>query len=494
MTLLPGSDEIELKLDVDPGSLPALEALPLLAGVAARSRQQSSTYFDTPAQALRGAGLSLRIRETGGRRVQTIKVDAGAAAGLFARREWECDVAGDAPDLGGANEALSALIPGKAPLDLRPAFVTEVNRTIWDVTLEGSRVELVLDEGRIACGDRIATISEIELELAEGKPAALFAIARAIAAHLPVRAGVLTKSERGYLLLDNRQARAAKAEPVRLTDDLRAADAFQAIVRSCLRQYRLNETLLLATRAPEPLHQARVALRRLRSALSLFKPLVEDDRFEHFRGELRTLAAVLGEGRNIDVLVERLGDGPLGDRLRTAREEVYDRIADVLARPATRMLVLDLSEWSALGGWREAEETAPLRRRSAEKFGRDLLDRYRKRIRRRGKRIDRIDDEGRHEVRILAKKLRYAAEFFSDLYNEKPAPRRRKAFLAAIEQLQTALGNLNDQATGQGVLETLGLSPDESAKLLGERVDRAAMLAQAVDAYDELMDVKRFWR
>jgi inorganic triphosphatase YgiF len=96
--------EIELKLELESGAAAALRAHPALAGLKAKSADQSSTYYDTPDSALRKAGYSLRVRQAKGRHIQTVKHQASGAAGLFDRPEWETDISGPGPDLRAAAE------------------------------------------------------------------------------------------------------------------------------------------------------------------------------------------------------------------------------------------------------------------------------------------------------------------------------------------------------------------------------------------------------
>jgi inorganic triphosphatase YgiF len=487
-------NEVELKLEVAGGALDAVTALPDLAGLTPRTRRQVSVYFDTPRQDLRAAGLSLRIRHADGRRRQTMKAESASTAGLFVRREWECEVAGDTPDLSASSGVPVELISGKPLAELRPTFTAEVTRTIWDVISDDAVIELVFDEGQVTLGDSTDPVAEFELELKEGSAAALFAFARKLAGATPARIGVLTKSERGSRLLDGTTDRAAKAEQLALSEDMTAAQAFQAIAQSCLRHYRLNENLLLATRGAPALHQARVALRRLRSALSLFKPMLEDEAYDGIRAGLRDLASALGDARNLDVLIARTAGTPVADLLKEARESAYDHVCQTLSVDTSRALLLAVAEWLAVGDWLSDERTAPLRERAAAGFGAKLLDRYRKRLKGAGKRLTRIDDEARHEVRILAKKLRYAAEFFAGLYPDKSQRRRRKAFLSALETLQERLGDLNDGATAIGLLRQIGLDEKAAAEIAETGIDRDVALEEAAAAYEALIDTKRFWR
>jgi triphosphatase len=92
-----------------------------------------------------------------------------------------------------------------------------------------------------------------------------------------------------------------KAEPVELDRQMSPITAFKAIAYSCLRHFRLNETIFATRQNAAALHQTRVALRRLRSACSLFKPIIRDTEATRLQDELKWLASVLGEARNIDV-------------------------------------------------------------------------------------------------------------------------------------------------------------------------------------------------
>nr|WP_318030353.1 CHAD domain-containing protein [Rhizobium ruizarguesonis] len=114
-----------------------------------------------------------------------------------------------------------------------------------------------------------------------------------------------------------------KAEHLDLDRNTKASAAFREIAASCFRQFRLNEEILRQRRNSEALHQARVALRRLRSAFSLFRPLLMGDEPKRIQEELRWLAGVLGEARNLDVLLMKAKDSDLRAKLKDARNKAY---------------------------------------------------------------------------------------------------------------------------------------------------------------------------
>ena len=484
--------EIELKLEAEPSDLESVLQAPVFADVTFSERAQHSTYFDTGDRALRAAGLSLRVRRTGDRRVQTTKAEGTSAAGLFARPEWEREILDDTPVLEAGEGPFASLLPELTPAALAPVFTVEVRRRSAVLLHEGGEVEVVIDLGEVTLGSRSEPIAEAELELRSGPSAALFSLARAMNAVAPMRLGVQTKSERGYSLdSKKRRNKAVKAESGVLRGEMTVAEAFARIAGACLRQFRLNEAVLARTGGADALHQARVSIRRLRSAFSIFKPVLEDDRYAHFRGELRWLAATLGEVRDIDVLLARFDGSAHVEKLTAERARAYSDVSAALASQRVRTLMIDLAEWVAIGGWRERTTNAKLRERAGDRFAADALDRLRRQIKRRGADLATLSDDERHEVRKLAKKLRYASEFFSGLFTGKKDVVRASRFIDAIADLQEELGGLNDLAHGSHVLAQLGIEVEPEEDAAGRR---DALITRAANAQLALADARKFWR
>lgn len=483
-------NEIELKLQVDAASAEGLAATKVLPEKW-RTVQQRDLYFDTADRALAEAGLSLRIRQSGSHRTQTTKRSGSSAAGLFARSEWEMPVNDDVPVVDGTSPVHALL--GGAVKDIIRVFEVEVTRRIWDVQDGDTNIEVVLDRGTISAGDRHTSICEMEMELKSGQPQALFDLARKLDGAVPVRLGVLTKPERGDLL---RQALrgVVKAGPVPLDDEMTTAEAFQVIVQACIKQFRLNEDLLLVSRSPEPLHQARVALRRLRSAFSIFKPLLGNDAARELSDSLRELAGELGPARNLDVLLQRARPGPLRDRLQTEREAAYDRVGEVLGSSTARALMLNLVEWVHSGSLLANPDTEATRTLPVRTFAARALSRFRRKVKEGGLDLRGTDDEARHELRKDAKKLRYAAEFFALLFDGKGEKAKRMNFIIALEAVQDELGALNDLATAPHVLARLGIADDPEAPALLAGGKKKALIAAAADAHGNLIDGGRYWR
>ena len=482
--------EIELKLDLAPQAAADFLASELAAGEPF-VLERRATYFDTPDEDLRTSGFSLRIREDSQGRMQIVKAVGASTASLFVRPKWERRLDDGGPVLDDANPVRAFLGPRVEML--QPAFDVVVERRRWSMEWEGALIDVALDRGDIVAGERRVPICEIELELREGAPAALFSFARRIDAVAPVRLGVLSKAERGYRLLGP-AARAVKAEPIALTTETTVPATFRIVAGACLRQFRLNEALLDGG-GEEAVHQARVALRRLRSALSVFKAMLEDDAFERLKEELKWLAGVLGTVRDIDVLMRECQDETLRATLKDARDAAFASATAALDSPRARTLMLDFSDWLANGAWQDLSHARDIREKPVGDFAAGALDRLRRKVKKGGRDLVDLDDEARHAVRKDAKKLRYASEFFAALFDRKRQKRRHRRFLGALEVLQDQLGALNDVAARDEVLARLGLGDETHAAFASEAGgSRAGMLQAAADAHDALVDAKRFWR
>src|SRR5512139_2371235 len=146
------SREVELKLELEPGSGEALLSHPLLRDRIGESQQSCSVYYDTRKSSLRNAGVTLRVRRTGDAFVQTVKAVARGAAGMFDRHEWEDRISGPEPDLDSAAIRIDQLKRAGIRNRLRPVFETIVNRRAATLQRNGTVVELVLDQGEVVAG------------------------------------------------------------------------------------------------------------------------------------------------------------------------------------------------------------------------------------------------------------------------------------------------------------------------------------------------------
>lgn len=481
--------EIELKLVLCTAAADSFSRSALLPCDPVR-RKLHALYFDTPEHALYHAGISLRIRRSGRKRIQTIKSANAQATGLYARSEWEIPVADNQLQLDGDTPVTDLL--GKTVTALSPIFEIKVERSIWMMDEQNTVIEMVLDQGTAIADKRRSAICEIELELKQGDPAKIFTLARKISDFLPVRLGVITKADRGYELLGPEHP-VFKAEKVPLPAETSLAGVFQSLAGACIRHYRRNEDLLISGEQSEAVHQARVALRRLRSAIAIFKPMLAGESMDHFKGELRWLTGVFGGARDLDVMLDKVPVGTFHDRLRKARNEAYVQLIDALESRRVRSLFLDLTEWITVGPWLHLPGRQDTRDLPAADFAAKALHKLRKRVKKRGKALETLNDDERHELRKAAKRLRYGVEFFGPLFPAEKSARRFRTFAASLEQLQDDLGALNDLVAMPEIAGRHDLREELARADLPAHRKKAEILCDAAGDFNDLMDLKTFW-
>lgn len=516
-----GATETELKLKATPQTLAKLRQAQIFGARGAGravTKNLLSVYYDTAERALQSRLATLRVRKVGDKYIQTLKSAALEPGGLT-RSEWEWPVTGPQPDLSVIVEPEALALLGPLSADqLQPVFESVVKRTIRMVGGEGERVEVAFDTGELRAGDGAATqLAELELELKEGEPAALFALALEIAKLAPVRLETRTKAARGFALAAGLADDGwSKADKLDLTPTMTVEAALCGIFRNGLNHFTANDACALAGAEPEGVHQMRVALRRLRSAASLFRRFIPTDRYAWLTAELRWLAGSLGPARDWDVFLSELvapvraglGQGAaLADDLtaleaaaEAKRRAGYEAVSAAIQSERYGRFQLELAGWVEARGWR----AQPVSEDSVKLFAPigdladSLLDRRMRRARRSGRGFAHLAAVQRHELRIALKKLRYAADFFRGLYDEKTTRR----FIAQLASLQDALGHLNDVATASRLIQSLHddgtVAPAAEARAAGLVVGwHARGLAesepQLVAAWQSFADAKPFW-
>jgi len=296
--------EVELKLWVAPEHVAAVLNDSRFAGFLHHPTTEmlDSVYFDSDRRFLRDHGLTLRVRHIDDKHVQTIK-SAGQGVGLLERSEWEQTIEGNQPDLSCMKDtALGKILADEEDVALKPVFETRIERTQYHLGENGTDIVMAIDEGQILATEGSQAVSEIELELKQGAPADLFKVARDILNIVPAHLEFKSKPERGYELLEKTQVAVETACEAGLGAGMSAGRAFTLIGRACLRHLVANVPAT-TVRNGDALHQMRVALRRLRAAMSLFSAVANDDRVDAIKTELRWLARELGPARDLDTLI-----------------------------------------------------------------------------------------------------------------------------------------------------------------------------------------------
>lgn len=512
--------ESELRLAVSEKWLNRLKRLPLLiksASERAKTTHLKSTYFDTPDTELADAGINLRIREMGRRKLQTLKIGSGWQAGITERIEIEGWVSGEEPtlDLIHAPEIRDLLIRDGVWDRLQPAFVTDFRRTSRLVRYAGrfgdALISADLDIGEIRSGARKTAICELELELKDGSPTALFELACAINDDVPVRIEYRGKAARAGELQIPKEPKPVKGRRPPLVQGSRINESAVAILKACQTQIAANEFPILESMAPEGPHQMRVAVRRLRAALGMFRAFGDSELTQSVREEGKWLASSLGQAREWDVYIADLHDPvetalgvdiPALKELRAlaqVRQEAgYRDARAAVASPRFTSFQLQLGLLIETLKNSQSKGAFDHLARSEEFAASKLEKRYRK-VRKMGRTALQGNTAAKHELRLEMKKMRYASEFFASLFE----PRKAKIFSKSAARLQDLLGYANDYAVCIEQLESL-VAPESGANMpdlmkasgivIGWHGAEMARADQEIeDAWNRFLDAGRFW-
>lgn len=446
------------------GALPPLPELRKLPGVAGEAdtgvQELDATYYDTADLRLAAARITLR-RRTGGE-------DAGWHLKLPVSRDVRDEVRlppGDTVPV-----ALAALVRartrGAALLPVVRLRSRRTVRTLYDAK-RGTLAELSADEVEAErltgpTKGRRAAWAEAELELGTGVDPKLFGPAEKRLAKAGYRRSA-APSKLARALEETGAAPAPAAAPA--LQDATAGGEVLAYLRA---QYEelLARDVAVRRELPDAVHKMRVALRRTRSALRSYRPVLDAAVTDPLRAELKWLAGELGADRDREVLAARLEArvaetdtalllGPVEARLRqwAVAEEQESRARVRAALDSERHLRL-LDALDALFA------TPPLREKAARPAQKVLPKAVAKEHHRLVVRMERAlalppgtaRDRALHEARKKAKRLRYAAEAAKPACG-KPATRLAKD----VKALQSLLGDHHDSAVARTTLRELGI-------------------------------------
>ncbi len=487
--------EIELKFDLEPQSRRKLAAATALAGTNPRRMTMRSLYFDTPDRSLAKREMALRLRREGRRWVQTLKAGRSGTGGLHDRDEWEHVRPGPTLDLSLLEETPLARLAGPKDLQERlgPVFEVRVTRTTWRVAPEpGSRLEVAFDTGEVASGEKTAPICEVEIECLEGDPARAFDLAVKLMEEVQLHPSATSKAQRGYRLSNGEPLQPVKSSKVELDPSITTVDAARVVIGAGIEQLQANEEGVLAGDDPEFVHQARVALRRSRSAIRMFRNEIGEARAREWLDTLGDTSRALGRARDWDVFATRsmpavltaFADASLTRSLRAKaarrRGIERDKAREALRSPRYAAALLEIARWLAHADGVQAPQGA------APESLKDFAARY---VRKRQKgllggalALSTMGIKDRHRVRILAKRLRYGLEALSTLYKARPL----EAYLASVESLQEALGDGNDASVALEMLKEIAPPEPFASYARGwfaarERVDAAMLEPIVVD-------------
>lgn len=506
----PPTRVIALELAVAPEAAAALFRHPGLASRRlgqARGAEATVVFHDTAEGALAGEGLALAVEPRGRGAVQRLErslpgKDARAEPGRAASVLAETRLPRPGPDPG----VLAGLIPaaaGQAPL---PAVAAASGRRLTLRLAGGMSATLFSGQLRAVAAER--GVARLTLAVPEEALAEALDLLRALAADRPVTVPATSLAEEARAVALGVPARPLWRGPPDLTGAETVEDG------ACRAIGQLALALLAAAPIaaegsnPEGVHQARVAIRRLRTALTLFRPAIGCAAVTELKDRLGALARALGPARDWDVFIAgALGEivaafpgeaaiARLARAAEAARAAAYAEVRATLAAPSFRLLTLDLAATLASPPWRAGEdaEAALLRDTPLEDFAAAALGRRSKRLMRAGEGFAQLDIPALHALRIQAKRMRYAGELFGGLYGAK----RQRRFQKAVGAVQDALGHLNDTAVAAGLMHMLAKREPGRAwaagVVQGWVAARAAHAREdAAEAWARLLDRPPFW-
>ncbi|MFB0936659.1 MAG: CHAD domain-containing protein [Propionivibrio sp.] len=489
--------EIELKLRLTSAQARHLAEQPALAGVKPQKFRLFNTYYDTPELDLCQRGIALRLRRKGPDIwLMTVKGGDPAAGALAQRSEWETPTQPGVFDFDIVTDAaLRDFLKERQPA-LLPVFSTDFTRTAWTITRSGSVIEVALDRGRIdalSLEDKVTPlrepICELELELVNGdSPDALFEVAIELAANLHLHPAIASKAERGYALGKGMVEPPARSGPSQVDRRMSPGNAFRSIALDCLLQLQRNEAGAIAGKDSEYVHQARVAIRRLRSAFRTFAPALSPAFIEVYAPRWGELAQHLGSARDWDVfLAETLApleaafpDDPDLARLRQRSEAVQAEAQACAGVALTRNVYSQLLLAFAAALFRTEAPTIESDRGGSSnlrKFAVRGLQKRAEKIRKIARKPASLGDMQRHRLRIAFKKLRYALEFFAPVLPRK----RLKPYQEGLVAIQDLLGKLNDQVTAERLLKELHPMAEPDPLTSGWIAGRKHLLIEALN-------------
>jgi len=297
--------------------------------------------------------------------------------------------------------------------------------------------------------------------------------------------------------------------PAPVTADQVVSEAFATIMRHHFQYLTLWEDSARTWGDIEGVHQFRVTIRRMRSALSLFREAIPKSVSGHWSDEMRWIAGELGFARDLDVFISE-GLSAVTDRLPLSGSDGLLRLAaERRARTyeAQVRVMLDSDRYRefkvSFQSWIEGRdwERLPLKNKRVKSlaenlvpFSRQLMDKQERKVLAAGSHVNRDDADAMHRLRIECKKLRYASEFFRPLFAGMDT------FSSHMKGLQDLLGLMNDVAVMGALLRDLTANETDrevfvyAGGLIGWRTCDYYHMLDKFDAYwEEFTEAKHPW-
>lgn len=223
--------------------------------------------------------------------------------------------------------------------------------------------------------------------------------------------------------------------------DSKLSNAFYQIMLCEIKHIKQWRKTAIKGKDPEGVHQLRVSLRRLRTVLVLFRPLLVNASSQRIAKKLKRYAVTLDQARDMDVFISNylnseIKDGQLSELAIKQRNQAYKKVGRLLKSDDFKQFKRRIKKWLKTS----ACPLLAAQHVSLNTFAAQTLEHYRQQVIEQAETLDLKDEGAIHQLRISCKKLRYASEFFRSLYPKKNI----KPFIKQLEQLQDCLGTIHD--------------------------------------------------
>ncbi|HXT82304.1 MAG TPA: CHAD domain-containing protein [Acetobacteraceae bacterium] len=514
--------DLELALNVEDAGKPAL-LNGLLKGRVGRSRSQALhvVWHDSPERALAAEGMALS-EQRGTWRLEKLSPDGAG---------WAPGAPPPILEAAGRQDALTRRLPD----GLTPVAAFDGRQSLTTAATADGPVVVRLTRGSI----RTVTAQHPAARLhIEGSDSAVRGLALTLASGMRLSLPTSTLAAEALAVADGKEPRPHRLGAAELPDGIAAeggdaiAQAFRHVLGHLVEVMLHHAAEALSGRNDiEAVHQMRVAVRRARSAIAVFRHALPEGPLTEATQTLKTLARHLGPTRDWDVFVSETlpaiagrfpDDARLGRLLAAAerrQRQCRSALHAYLGTSEFRIAMIGLGWFAASAAWHttatgaapaaeaptSAQDAAPgaepqpvppagAERPPLEVFAEAALERRRKKLVSAGKSIRKLDLPSLHRLRLRTKRLRYAAEVLAGLYGGK-APRR---FIHRLAVLQQRLGVLNDGKVAADLLAELGGDSGRHAYAVGLVMGFAAARAmqirpKALDAWEKFRAAEPFW-
>jgi triphosphatase len=451
---------MDLELSVDPDDAPRLLRLPLFASAArGRARARPIVWHDSADAALTASGLSLALEHGMWRLEKLVPQSADF---------WPSGMPPPVLAQATAPEAVGHDLP--SPLAPVVAFTGRQRNLVLE-TAQGT-VTVAVISGTLRAVTQEHRVTRVHLT---GDDRAVLQVALALAAELRLAVALATLAGEALSSARGMNTPVRRLGAPMLPEALNAPDAF-AFALAHLTDVVLHFAPAAAedVSGPEPVHQMRVALRRLRSTITVFRPLLDCPELQAAAAGLKILGQRLGPTRDWDVfLTDTLppvtAAFPKDERLTRLvsaaarrRQQCHVALREFLEGAEFRRLGIELAWLAGARCWHPAPPPEPGDEPSLRGFAASVLDRRLRKLHG-GDDIAEQDAAGLHKLRLRIKRVRYAMELFESLYPGKPTRR----LIHRLADAQDGLGTLNDLSVAETLLSQLGGPAGRSGYAVG---------------------------